>query len=78
MGDGRTWCKAQGAEGIAQSVKGEESRSLARYARARRGAENEKTLLRLVIRNVRCLPSGTAITEQDLDRIISVVRGCHK
>ncbi len=25
-----------------------------------------------------CLPSETARTESDLDRIISVVRGCHK
>jgi dTDP-4-amino-4,6-dideoxygalactose transaminase len=25
-----------------------------------------------------CLPSGTAVTEQDLDRIISVIRNWHK
>jgi dTDP-4-amino-4,6-dideoxygalactose transaminase len=25
-----------------------------------------------------CLPSGTAMTDSDLDRIISVIRRCHK
>jgi dTDP-4-amino-4,6-dideoxygalactose transaminase len=25
-----------------------------------------------------CLPSGTAMTESDLDRIISTIRRCHK
>ena len=25
-----------------------------------------------------CLPSGTAMTEQDLDRVISVIRRCGK
>jgi dTDP-4-amino-4,6-dideoxygalactose transaminase len=25
-----------------------------------------------------CLPSGTAMTDSDLDRIISAIRRCHK
>ena len=25
-----------------------------------------------------CLPSGTAMTNADLDRIISIIRNCHK
>jgi len=25
-----------------------------------------------------CLPSGTAMTEEDLDRVISVILGCKK
>jgi dTDP-4-amino-4,6-dideoxygalactose transaminase len=25
-----------------------------------------------------CLPSGTAMTDSDLDRIISIIRSCHK
>jgi dTDP-4-amino-4,6-dideoxygalactose transaminase len=25
-----------------------------------------------------CLPSGTAMTNADLDRIISIIRRCHK
>jgi dTDP-4-amino-4,6-dideoxygalactose transaminase len=25
-----------------------------------------------------CLPSGTAMTDSDLDRILSIIRRCHK